>query len=356
MKNAFTKLHCAVKKKYVIMVVMVAAIFAAILLGIRTSGQMLHGPTRQSNHATSASETAGLECGAKVSVQVKQADASDSSYANQVAMAPGKQYELIIHYGVGINDQTTSHGIYAKVNIPLVIKRDSTGTKATGYIGGNSSFQNAAWGSVTLANPTEGDMVLRYVPNSAVIHNSGKMDGRTLSENIITTGIPLGYDSLDGIIPKNDQSAGNVTLRIQADQPNFMITQQIRTRGTMKWKSGINASQGGGVDFLLAYANTGTTEQDNVVLKDILPSGMVYVPHSTVGINSNFPKGKSISDDITKKGINIGNYSPKSNAFVEFSAKIDANASLLPGRQLTNLVLAETDNGTKKATILISLQ
>ena len=105
------------------------------------------------------------------------------------------------------------------------------------------------------------------------------------------------------------------------------------------------------MDYELAYTNTGNTEQDNVVLRDKLPAGVTYIPGSAKLYNANNQDGKTVDDSISSNGSNIGDYEKGSNAYLDFSAKIDA----APCTVLTNTATAETDNGALDSSATVTV-
>jgi LPXTG-motif cell wall-anchored protein len=63
------------------------------------------------------------------------------------------------------------------------------------------------------------------------------------------------------------------------------------------------------------------------------------------------PNGKSVVDGLTTTGINIGDYTPGSNAYVKFSAKVDGESALLCGpTNLVNKATVQVGTDTKEAT------
>ncbi|MDB5179601.1 MAG: exported protein of unknown function [Candidatus Saccharibacteria bacterium] len=289
-------------------------------------------------------------------VQVKDASASNSTYSENASLTPGKQYTVFVYYhnnaasnlnasGIGV-----AHGAYIKAQIPAVVAKGSTGTKAVGYVGAANATPTEVFDDVTFSNSTAGDIALRYVPGSAKIYNKGATNGSTLPDSIVTTGTPLGYNALDGTVPGCNDYAGYVTFNITADQSNFDLQKQVRVAGTTAWSESVNAAPGTTVEYQLTYKNTGTTEQNNVVLKDTLPTNLSYVAGSTYLKNVSNPTPKLINDTLTTStGINIGNYAPNSVAYVKFSAKVASETALSCGTStLHNVATVETNNGSKQ--------
>lgn len=291
-------------------------------------------------------------------MQVREASASNSTYADSIALSAGKEYTVFMYYHNNAASNLNESGVgialnaYAKAQIPAVVNKGSAGTKAVGYIGASNANPLQVWDDISFSNASAGDIALRYVDGSAKIYNQGATNGATLSDNIITTGATLGYDSLNGTIPGCNEYSGYVTFNVKADQPNFTIEKQVRLAGTTEWKESVEAQPGATVDYQIQYKNTGSTDQNNVVLKDTLPANVSYVPGSTYLKNTSNPNGKLVSDDLTNgTGINIGNYTPGSNAFVKFSAKVNSNKDLYCATTtLKNVARVETNNGSKEDT------
>lgn len=289
-------------------------------------------------------------------VQVKEASASDSTYVDNIALTAGKEYTVFVYYhnnaatNLNASGKGIATGAYAKVEIPAVVKQGASATKAVGYVGASNATPAQVWDDIAFSNATAGDIALRYVPGSAKIHNRGASNGATLSDNIITTGATLGYNALDGTIPGCNEYAGYVTFNIVADQPNFTVEKQVRLAGTTSWSETVDAKPGATVEYQIQYKNTGTTQQNDVVLKDVLPNNVSYVTGSSFLKNDNNPNGKQLSDNLTTNtGVNIGHYLPGANAFVKFSATVNSDESAFcETTTLTNIARAETANGSKQ--------
>lgn len=290
-------------------------------------------------------------------VQVKESTASNSTYKENVSLAAGKEYTIFMYYhnnaatNLNASGKGIAKGVNAKAQIPAIVKSGSNGTKAVGYINASNASPKSVWDDISFSNKTGGDIALRYVPGSATIHNKGKINGSKLSDSIVTSGAPLGYNSLNGVVPGCEQFAGYVTFKVKADQPNFTVEKKVRKLGSDTWSKSVNAQPGDKVEYLIGYKNTGTTMQNDVVVKDTLPQGVSYVNDTTMLKNALNPNGKKVSDNVTKGGINISNYTPGSNAYVWFTAKIGSKDELECGTQkLVNKATVETNNGNKSDT------
>lgn len=289
-------------------------------------------------------------------MQIKDADLSNSTYADSVTLTPGKKYTVFMYYhnNAASNLNLVANGSYAKAEIPAVVSKSTSNTKAVGYVGASNAKPNQVWDDITLANNTAGDIAIRMVPGSAHIYNNGKTNGASLSDSIITTGVSLGYDSLDGNIPGCNQYAGYVTFDIVADQPNFTVSKMVRLKGSSNWSETVNAKSGDTVEFQIEYKNTGTTAQNNVVIKDIMPTELTYVKGTTYLKNASNPSAKNVSDNlVSDSGINIGDYTPGSNAFIKYEATL-RELDNCGSNSIVNKAEVLTSNGSKSDTASIS--
>lgn len=286
-------------------------------------------------------------------MQVKEATAGNNTYKDSISLTPGKEYTVFMYYhnNAAANLKLVATGTYAKAQIPAVVANGSKGVKAVGYIGATNAKPKEVWDDIAFSNTSGGDIALRFVPGSAHIYNKGATNGAVLSDSIITSGAALGYDSLNGKVPGCNQYAGYVTFKLKADQPNFLVEKQVRVAGSNSWSKSVNAKIGDTVEYQLQYKNTGTTAQNNVVLKDSMPESLVYNNGSSYLKNTTYPAGKNVSDNIvTAGGINIGNYSSGSNAYMKLSAKVTDKGLVCGSNTLTNKVTAQTNNGSKSDT------
>lgn len=286
-------------------------------------------------------------------MQVRASDASNSTYADSIALTAGKQYTVFMYYhnNAASNLNLVAEGTYAKAQIPAIVASGGAGTKAVGYVGASNATPREVWDDITFTNATGGDIALRMVPGSAKINNFGATNGATLSDNIVTTGATLGYNALDGRVPGCNQYAGYVTFNLVADQANFSVEKLVRLSGTSTWSKSVTAKVNDTVEYQIQYKNTGTTAQNNVVLKDTLPTSITYVTGSSYLKNATYPNANKVSDNIVaSSGINIGNYTSGSNAYVKFSSKVTDKNLVCGTNTLVNKVVVETANGSKSDT------
>jgi uncharacterized repeat protein (TIGR01451 family) len=290
-------------------------------------------------------------------MQVKNASASNSTYADSIKVQPGQEYTIFVYYhndasstlnasGVGI-----AHGAYVRAAIPAVVNGTAN---SDAFVGATNATPAEVFDDITLTS--DSSVNLTMVPGSAHIYSNGAINGASLSDNIVTTGVPLGYDALDGVVPGCNQYAGYVTFNVKASVPQFTVQKQVRLAGTSTWSENVTANPGDTLNYRIEYDNTGETTQSNVVVKDVLPAHVSYIPGSTTIKNGANPNGKAINDDLTTIGVNIGSYGPNGNAFLYFNAKVASVDELACGTQtLTNTAKATYGSDTEQDTATVTV-
>jgi uncharacterized repeat protein (TIGR01451 family) len=249
--------------------------------------------------------------------------------------------------GVGIAKDVT-----LKADVPSVVKPGERG-KVSGTISSSNANPGKVWDEAYVTTDT--DIALRYIQGSATVKSNGAVNGQTLPDSLFTTGALLGYDSLNGVLPGCAQYAGTVTYRLKADAPNFKVTKQVSVQGQNKWQDKIVAKPGDTVDFRIGYDNTGTMQQDNVVVKDALPIGMTYVDGSTILKTGKAPNGSKQPDAVAINGLNIGSFAANANAYVTLSAKITNQLQKCGVNELTNTATIITANGNRQASAVVTV-
>lgn len=189
---------------------------------------------------------------------------------------------------------------------------------------------------------------LEYIPGTARLENNGigKLPGLKISDDVISDGALINYDTLNGDIPGGFQYASYVTIRVKAvADSGFRIGQRVRLAGTAEWKTDIDDVKiGDKLEYYICYTNISSNTQTDVVVKDILPKNIQYIAGSTTLFNSNNALPDFGQDSLFTTGINIGNYEPGANAFVKFSAYVTDDDLSDDSRRLVNWSQCCTDN------------
>lgn len=290
------------------------------------------------------------------------ASTSTADWKDTLTVEANKEYliRIYVHNNAADNLKLVATNTRASVNLPTVTAKS---IEINSFISADNANPLKIWDQVTLQSDKEFNLV--YVAGSAKYTNNLFTQGIPLGEDLFTSpGALLGYEKLDGKIPGCFKYSGYVTFRVKpqfAKEADFTMSKQVRkhSTGSGGWAESYAAQPGEKVDFLVKYANTGQTTQKDVVVKDVLPTGLTYVPGSTVLANGNYPAGKVVSDNIvTTPGLNIGTYAPDSSAWVRFSAIVSDNSKLKTCgvNTLKNIATVETGNGNKSddATVTVT--
>jgi uncharacterized repeat protein (TIGR01451 family) len=290
-------------------------------------------------------------------MRAKESTANDGSYNDDVALTAGKKYMVMMYYhnnadtslnagGTGI-----AHGAYARAEVPAIVP-NGTPTVMEGIIGATNANPTSVFDEVKFSNTTGKDIALHYVPGSTIVHNFGTTNNSVIPDTILSaSGVKLGFNTLDGNLPGCNGFSGYITFLVQADQPSFTFTKQVKVNGTTGWKESVSVAPGTKVDYLLSYKNTSSTvEQKNVTFKDQLPAGLTYVAGSSRLTAGSTTTNKVVGDGISTTGLNVGDYSPGSAAYLVFSA----TANGAPCTTMTNTAAVETLSGNLKDTASVT--
>ena len=341
----------------VVMMIAAAVIIPASLLAWGPN-RTLYTTAHPAGHVTFNSITDNPVQGYEPNfMRVKAATASNSTYADSIKIQAGQEYTVFVYYhnnasstlnasGVGI-----ANGAYVRAEIPAVVNGN---TSSVAHVGASNATPVDVWDDATFTS--DSSTRLSFVPGSAHIYNKGATNGATLSDSIVTTGAPIGYDALNGVVPGCNDYAGYVTFNVKASVPDFTVQKQVRLAGTTTYSENVTAKPGDNLNYRIEYKNTGATSQPNVVVKDVLPAHINYVAGSTTIKNGANPSGKAINDDLFTAGVNIGTYGPGANAFLYFNATVGSADSLSCGPQtLTNTAKATFEAQTKQDTATVNV-
>lgn len=286
---------------------------------------------------------------------VRIREAGTGNFVDEVSLKVGKEYEVYIYYhnnakaSIGLTEAGVSLGTSIKSSFPATVTPGTRGTIVSTIMSDNAQPRQV-WDEayVTTTSP----VFLRYVPGTIVIHNGGNINGQNINPEYLfsSAGALIGFNNFGGGVPGCNEFAGYIIYRFKVDQPNFSIEKKASLDG-VNWSESVKAAPGREVWFKVRYTNTGTMDQDGVHLRDALPTGMTYIPGTSMLYNPNFPSGKAVPDEImTTGGINIGNYSFGSGSWgeIRFMAKVDGRDMFSCGTtSLRNVGTGKTGDGEK---------
>ena len=348
------------KRAYAVMALAVATVaIPATLLAWGPSARVTFTLAHPAEYVTFNSITDNKQYGDERNFVQIRSVTDNTKFGENATLTPGKEYEVFAYYhnngdtDLNASGATVATGAFMRAQMPATVNAGEN-ARVTVFVGATNAkhldaagtnLGNQVWDEAFAKNSTNGAVALRYVSGSAKITSNGAVNGKSMPDTLYTTGAALGYDALDGKLPGCLQYSGYVTYRFKVDQPNFIMEKQVARSDEATFKETTTAKVGDIVDFKLHYKNTGTTQQDGVVIRDQLPAGLEYVANSTY-VSTTGTWVKTAHETVTKQGINVGSYGPNGGAYVKFSAKVVA-IDLLWGMLLTAIVAVSSYGAVK---------
>jgi hypothetical protein len=168
------------------------------------------------NHVTFNSITNNPQVGDERNF-VRIRETSIGNYANEIALQPGKTYQIVTFFHNNAKHSLNNGGkgiakdVSIKVQAPSMVRPGERGiVSSTIFCSNAEPLQVWDEAYVTAATPVE----LKYVSGSARVTSNGAVNGQTLPPSLFTSGALLGYDRLDGTLPGCAQYAGMVVYQI----------------------------------------------------------------------------------------------------------------------------------------------
>ena len=295
-----------------------------------------------------------------VSASEYTGNAANNKWTDNTAVENGKEYvvRMYVH-----NNAASNLGLVAKDTRAYVVLPTETATSITvsGKVYASNANPTTVWDQTTFTSKNGEAFNLAYIPGTAKYYNT--KDGKertfsldTASNDLFTNkGMLLGYDQMDGNFPGCSEYSGYLTFHVKAQfasNPDISISKEVKILGTDTWSEQVKAKAGDTVRYRIQFKNTGNTTLTNVIVRDILPTGLTYVKGSTEVFNSANPNGAKVSDNlITNNGINIGDYAAGAHAWIYFNATVDqAVSEKCSNTLLRNVIQANGGSGTKEDT------
>lgn len=339
-----------------------AIVTAAVAAVILPASLLAWGPSRPTfteqnpaPHITFNSITNNTHYGdERFFASVKDAANANTSggWTDNQTVEPGKEYlvRMYVHNNAADHLNLVARNVRASVSMPTVTGKSMA---ISNFITADNAAPNKIWDDVNFNSDKNFNLV--YVPGSAQ-YFSNKLEGAALPDSIVTsTGAQLGYDKLDGNIPGCYEYSGYVYFKVKPqfapESKNFTIKKEVRKNGaTDGFKESVDVKPGDTVNYRIEFKNTGNNKLNNVNIKDRLPSNMSLVPGTVKILNAANPNGATVKDgdSIIAGGINIGSYTPGSNALVVFSAKVTNNLPSCGKNIMVNTAIAQPEGEAPK--------
>ncbi len=243
---------------------------------------------------------------------------------NEITVEEGKTYivRLYAHNNNPKGEAATAKDTAVNFSLGTVV---STEQRVDGYINSSNATPSKYWDDVVFKSADGRKFYLDYVEGSALLENNGvgKNPGVKLNDEVVTAGVKIGYNSLNGEVPGCYGFANYITIEVKPVFENTSIEKKVRKLDDKEFSEQVNAEVGETVEYQIHYKNLNSAEVKDVIVKDSLPKNMELVKGSTKLYNTNYPKGATVNNDsIVTDGINIGNYAVNGSAYIRFQAKV----------------------------------
>lgn len=241
-------------------------------------------------------------------------------------MEAGSEYTVKIYFfnGAESNQEYVAKDVLVKTEMPMTIPAGKTEIVFS-EINSSNAAPSEIFDTIFLVNPQEYPVEINVIPETIKIFSQGRINGDIIdSGKLFSDGVNIGYDEFNGILPPGGYYGGFISFNFRVEKKYGELT-LVATNWIKDW-SPYQISMTSDIDeftVMAQYKNTGTTVQENVVVKLKLPSFLEYIPTSTQLANaSSGGKFNKVSDSIVNEnGMNIGSYTPQSTARVALKLK-----------------------------------
>lgn len=294
-----------------------------------TTDEVNNGALGETITFNSISDNPALGGDEKNFVGARRVDSDSNVWnANTIAAEDGERYYIRMY--VHNNNPGGKNAVAKNTAVRFdVAKGSGTEVEVQGFITSSNASPAEYYDSVRFTSDTA--FHLEYVPGSAFIENNGiaANGGMGLSDEVVETetGVLVGYDALDGILPGGYPYAAYMGIEVKVVYDySYIVDMQVRPAGEADaaWQEEISAKVGDEVEFQIAFQNLEMLSVADVMAKTVLPEGMEYVDGTMMLYNSAHPQGFMFEDGavLFSDGINTGGYDSNSNFYLRFTAKV----------------------------------
>ena len=290
------------------------------------------------------------------------------TFADEVKIVPGKEYEVYIgyHNNAASNLNSSANGgkgialdVRISSQFPSTVSASKKG-KVSAIISSSNATPKEVWDEAYFTTDSEADVILRYVENSATIYNGGKLNGTKLGGEFLfsESGIYIGVNSLSGKLPGCAEYSGHIIYHLRAEQVGAKVTKSASLDGVNFFKV-VNPKPGDTVTYKVEFENTGTTDLTKVTFHDKLPKGVTLVPGTTLLVNNANPNGVVMTDTIGQEGFQTGIYGPGAKATLTYKVKVDDNVvdeGVCGTNKFTNTIFVDHNDGEISDTSTLEIE
>ena len=258
--------------------------------------------------------------------------------ANEITVEDGKDYivRLYVHNNSPKAREAVATGVTTTFSID---QKSASSIEVNGIIETDNASPRDYWDNIIFKSADGSNFHLEYYAGSGLLENNGigKNGGIKLDDKLVTEGVKIGYDALDGNVPGCFDFANYVTIKVKAVYDNsYTVNKEVRMAGTKdKFGESVDAKIGDTVEFQITYENTSDGLQKGVTIKDVMPTNLEYVKGSTKLYNGQV-SGLTAEDTLTTDGLQIGSYEKDSVAVIRYLAKVVDNDLYCGDNELNN--------------------
>lgn len=133
----------------------------------------------------------------------------------KVTIEEGKTY--IVRMYIHNNNPKGMKAVAKDVTAQFILQDHLTNNEAriSGIISSSNAVPSRIWHTLLLKSDDNRPFTLNYVKGSALLENNIFKDGISLSDDIVSDGIKVGYDKFDGNLPGCYEYACYLTFKVQ---------------------------------------------------------------------------------------------------------------------------------------------
>ena len=281
----------------------------------------------------------------KIVKSVKKAGTKDE-FKQDITVKPGEKVQYVV--GVQNTGEVPLTNMWIRDELPTNVRYVANTTKLTTSYSADKQIANIVGEGVSIGTmPVGGSAFIFFeatAPNETDSNVKECKDGLTNLRNVA-------FAHPDQLGRKEDDAYIKTCKTTPPSKPDFKIVKSVKKAGTKdEFAQNVEAAPGTKLTYVIGVQNTGDTTLKNILVKDVLPGGMKYVPGSAKITTSEGVSDKKITDNLVTSGYTIASLGVKQTAFIFFDATLpEASNPIVKECQvgktkLTNKATAKPEN------------
>ena len=193
----------------------------------------------------------------------------------------GQEFEVYVFYhnNAASNYKLTAENTKVFAYFPGIISGNAT-AETGAKISASNANPTSVWDEADFINNSSVGVRLRYVEDSATIYWNGGRTTAKISEDMFTTGAPIGYCAenetnctLNGKIPGCAEYSGYIIYKVKVEQASIYLSKMVSNDG-VNYYDNITANVGDTVHYKVIAKNLGSIATTQIAIKDQLATGL----------------------------------------------------------------------------------